>query len=243
MSFYGSQLLDSGVYGSSYLSHKHLKRAMKYGSYMGGASSFVNAPQHYGNYLGGASVVNAPVEYQSYRDVQAQDSFVQAPVEHVSAPAVYSSQHFGGQYAPVEHTMMAAPMVHAPVYASRYHSKGGYRSNHFGKYISSNVYSGASFVNAPQHYGNYLGGASVVNAPVEYQSYRDVQAQDSFVQAPVEHVSAPAVYSSQHFGGQYAPVEHSYGTHSGLVGSSYLSRKHLKRAMKYGSYHNSGLMF
>jgi len=110
----------------------------------------------------------------------------------------------------------------------------------YGSYLGG----ASSFVNAPQHYGNYLGGASVVNAPVEYQSYRDVQAQDSFVQAPVERVSAPAaVYSSQHFGGQYAPVEHSYGTHSGLVGSSYLSRKHLKRAMKYGSYHNSGLMF
>jgi hypothetical protein len=49
-------------------------------------------------------------------------------------------------------------------------------------------------------------------------------------------------------GGYGAPVVHSsvaaapviYGSHSGIYGSSYLSRKHLKRAIKYGSYYGHG---
>ncbi len=138
MSFYGNigtPFLGSGLYGSSYLSSKHLKRAMKYGSY----APAISAPVYGSSYLGSATVVDAPV---------VQDSFVQAPVEHVSAPAVYSSQHFSGHYAPVEHTVMAAPMVHAPVYASRYYSKGGYRSSR-------------------SYFGNY---APVVHAPVEHIS-------------------------------------------------------------------------
>ena len=37
---YGSQILPSS-YGSAYLSRKHLKRAIKYGSYYGGAYGVV----------------------------------------------------------------------------------------------------------------------------------------------------------------------------------------------------------
>jgi hypothetical protein len=119
MSFIGdSQVL----YGSSYLSRKHLKRAIKYGSY-----------------YGGASVVNT------------------------------------------ESGTVSAPVVHAPLYASRYHSKGGYQSSH-----------GYHFID----------GHNIVSS-----------------------TAAPVVHASQ----------------SGIYGSSYLSRKHLKRAIKYGSYYGNGL--
>ena len=47
-------------------------------------------------------------------------------------------------------------------------------------------------------------------------------------------------------GGYGAPVVHSsvaaapiYGSHSGIYGSAYLSRKLLKRAIKYGSYYGA----
>ena len=119
MSFIGD---SSVLYGSSYLSRKHLKRAIKYGSY-----------------YGGASVVNT------------------------------------------ESGTVAAPVVHAPLYASRYHSKGGYQSSH-----------GYHFVD----------GHNIVSS-----------------------TAAPVVHASQ----------------SGIYGSSYLSRKHLKRAIKYGSYYGNGL--
>ena len=70
MSFYGNvgtPFLGSGLYGSSYLSSKHLKRAMKYGSYHAPVHS-ISAPAVYGSsYLGGATVIHAPV---------VQDSFV-----------------------------------------------------------------------------------------------------------------------------------------------------------------------
>jgi hypothetical protein len=69
------------------------------------------------------------------------------------------------------------------LYASRYHSKGGYQSSH--------------------GYAHYIDGHNVVSSTA----------------------AAPVVYASQ----------------SGIYGSSYLSRKHLKRAIKYGSYYGNGL--
>ena len=60
-------------------------------------------------------------------------------------------------------------------------------------------------------------------------------------------------YYGHHLGGYGAPVVHStqsvaaapviYGSHSGIYGSGYLSRKHLKRAIKYGSYYGHGAVY
>jgi hypothetical protein len=142
MSFIGDSL-----YGSSYLSRKHLKRAIKYGSYYGGA---------YGSVYGGATVVNT------------------------------------------ESGSVAAPVVHAPLYASRYYSKGGYQS---------------SYGYALPH---FIHGHNVVSSTA----------------APVVIDGHNVVSSTA------APV---YASHGGIYGSSYLSRKHLKRAIKYGSYYGNGL--
>ena len=102
----------------------------------------------------------------------------------------------------------------ASAYASPlYYSKGGYHSSHHGHYISS-----------------------VVQAPIEHHSH---------VVAPVEH--APYVpmglYASRyHHKGGYQSSHHSF-IDSGLYGSTYLSRKHLKRALKYGFYSAPHLTF
>ena len=95
----------------------------------------------------------------------------------------------------------------ASAYASPlYYSKGGYHSSHHGHYISS-----------------------VVQAPIEHHSH---------VVAPVEY--APYVpmglYTSRyHHKGGYQSSHHTV-IDSSLYGSTHLSRKHLKRALKYGFY-------
>jgi large subunit ribosomal protein L40e len=72
------------------------------------------------------------------------------------------------------------------------------------------------------HHGHYI--SSVVQAPTEYHSH---------VAAPVEH--APLYTSRYHHKGGYQSSHHTV-VDSGLYGSTYLSRKHLKRVLKYGFY-------
>jgi len=166
-----------GSYGSGYLSSKHLKRAIKYGSYydhhMGG----------YGAPVVHSSVAAAPVIYGSHSGIYGSAYLSR---KHLKRAIKYGS-YYGAAPVVVEQkevTENSAPVVHAPLFASRYHSKGGYHSTH--------------------HFHHRMGGYG----------------------APVVHSSDAA-----------APV--IYGSHSGIYGSAYLSRKHLKRAIKYGSYYGA----
>jgi hypothetical protein len=99
----------------------------------------------------------------------------------------------------------------ASAYVSRtplYYSKGGYHPSH-------------------QVHGHFI--SSVVQAPIEHHSH---------VVAPVDY--APYVpmglYTSRyHHKGGYQSSHHTV-IDSSLYVSTYLSRKHLKRALKYGFY-------
>ena len=135
---------------------------------------------------------------------------------------------------------MAAPVVHAPVYTSRYYSKGGYRSSrsYFGNYIGGSVYSGAPVVHAPvEHvsapaiydssylsskhlikramkYGSYYGAASVVSAPVDHIQWGHVAAPGPMVQQPL-HTScfySNGGYRSSHHTDHYHLGEHLHGS-------------------------------
>ncbi len=177
---YGSHLHEAHVYGSGihasgYMSRKHLKRAIKYGSYYGG----------------------------------------------FAAPAVHS----------VEAT--AAPIVHAPLYGSRYHTKGGYQS-------SSNFYS-SSYLSNPVSTSPHVAPVSTYSQV--YGGYQSRQAA-YFAQKASKYGSfygsfalptAIAVSSEDSAASFAAPA--AYGSRHGLYGSAYLSRKHLKRAIKYGTFH------
>jgi hypothetical protein len=178
---YGSHLHEghmytSGIHGSSYMSRKHLKRAIKYGSYYGG----------------------------------------------FAAPAVHSSE------------ATATPIVHAPLYGSRYHTKGGYQS-------SSNFYS-SSYLSNPV--STFLHAAPVSPSSQVYGGYQSRQAA-YFAQKASKYgsfygshalPSAIAVSSEDSAASSAAPVV--YGSQQGLYSSAYLSRKHLKRAIKYGSHYH-----
>ena len=191
-SSYGSQILPSS-YGSAYLSRKHLKRAIKYGSYYGGAPGLIGG---YDAPVVHSSVAAAPVVYGSQSGIYGSSYLSR---KHLKRAIKYGSYYGGalgyGSYygaAPVaveqrevsesSAPVISAPVIHAPLYGSRYHTKGGYQSTHY--------------------YGHHIGGYG----------------------APVVHSSVAA-----------APVV--YGSQSGIYGSSYLSSKHLKRAIKYGSYY------
>jgi hypothetical protein len=184
---YGSQILGSGVYGngiygSGYLSRKHLKRAIKYGSYYGG----------------------------------------------LAAPVIASSE------------ATAAPIVHAPLYSSRFYSRGGYQSNYYGSYLHAPIIASTaapvvtSTVAAPIYHSGYYSRKSAYFAhkAAKYGATYGNGIYGSHV-LPVASDAAPVVSSA-------APV--IYGSHlnAGLYGSGYLSRKHLKRAIKYGSYGYGG---
>ena len=173
---YGSHLHEAHVYGSGYMSRKHLKRAIKYGSYYGG----------------------------------------------FAAPAVHSSE------------ATAAPIVHAPLYGSRYHTKGGYQS-------SSNFYS-SSYLSNPVSTSPHVAPVSTYSQV--YGGYQSRQAAyfaqkaskyGSFYGSRVLH-TAIAVSSEDSAASFAAPA--AYGSQHGLYSSAYLSRKHLKRAIKYGSHYH-----
>ena len=87
-------------------------------------------------------------------------------------------------------------------------------------YVSPLYYSKGGYHSS--HHGHYI--SSVVQAPTEYHSH---------VAAPVEY--APLYTSRYHHKGGYQSSHHTV-VDSGLYGSTYLSRKHLKRALKHGSY-------
>ena len=77
-------------------------------------------------------------------------------------------------------------------------------------------------------YGSYYGAVPVIQAPLglEYCAH---------VAAPVMH--APLCASRYYSKGGYQSSHHTVGHVSGdIYGSPYLSRKHLKRALKYGLY-------
>jgi hypothetical protein len=121
--------------------------------------------------------------------------------------------------------------VHAPLYSSRYYSKGGYLSNYYGSYLHAPVIASTaapvvtSTVAAPIYHSGYYSRKSAyfANKAAKYGSFYGSHvlpfASDA---APVVSSAAPVIYGS-HLG-------------AGLYGSGYLSRKHLKRAIKYGSY-------
>ena len=95
-------------------------------------------------------------------------------------------------------------------------------------YVSPLHYSNAGYHSS--HHGHYI--SSVVQAPIEHHSH---------VVAPVEY-APPGPYvpmglytSRYHHKGGYQSSHHSV-IDSGLYGSTFLSRKHLKRALKYGLY-------
>ncbi len=181
---YGSHVLGSGVH-SSYLSRKHLKRAIKYGSYYGGIAA-------------------APVAVASHATV--------------------------------------APVVHAPLHLSRYHTKGGYHSSHYyGSYLGAPVVTSTqtapvvtSTVGAPIYHSGYYSGsrqAAYFAHKASKYGYAHGSIYGSHVLPAATVVSSEDAVSSS-----AAPV--IYGSHHGIYGSGYLSRKHLKRAIKYGSYHS-----
>ena len=91
-SSYGSAYLESGIYGSSYLSRKHLKRAIKYGSYYGGAPGLIGG---YDAPLVHSSVAAAPVVYGSQSGIYGSSYLSR---KHLKRAIKYGS-YYGG--APV----------------------------------------------------------------------------------------------------------------------------------------------
>jgi hypothetical protein len=182
---YGSRLHDShvyssGIHGSSYLSRKHLKRAIKYGSYYGG---------------------------------------IAAAPEALSFEATASSA------------------VHAPLYASRYHTKGGYQSSHT-TYGNNGTYLGAPVLSSTH-------AAPVATATVASSIYRS----GSYSRQAAYFAHKASKYGHAHgsiYGSHVLPTaaatsceDATYASSAPVIyGSSYLSRKHLKRAIKYGSHYS-----
>jgi hypothetical protein len=158
---YGSNLLASHI-GSSYLSRKHLKRAIKYGSYYGG----------------------------------------------LAAPVVASSE------APA-----ATNVIHSGVYASRYHSKGGYHSAHH------------HLVHAPAPVALDKGGYQS-RMHLYPKDHNHLYYGDSSIPHHRHHVvsDGASVHASVH--ASALPLHASYG-----------SRRALKHAIKYASRSHYGAYY
>lgn len=177
---YGSHVNHSGIHGSSYLSRKHLKRAIKYGSYYGGIAA---------------------------------------------APTAISSE------------ATAALADQAPLYGSRYHTKGGYKSSHsiygnYGSYLGAPVmtsthaapFATASAASSIYHSGFYSPQAAYFARKAAKYGNAQGSIYGSYMLPTSTAVSSEDVTHASS-----APV---------MYGSSYLSRKHLKRAIKYGSHYS-----
>jgi hypothetical protein len=148
-----------GVYGSGFLSRKHLKRAIKYGSYYG-AAPVVSAPVdhiQWGHVSASGPMVHQPLRTSRYYSKGGYQSSHHTDHyhlgEHLHSSEVYGSAYlsrkhlkraikYGSWYcsasvvrAPVDHIQWGhvsapGPMVHQPLRTSRYYSKGGYQSSH-----------------------------------------------------------------------------------------------------------------
>ena len=167
---YGSNLLASHI-GSSYLSRKHLKRAIKYGSYYGG----------------------------------------------LAAPVVASSE------APA-----ATNVIHSGVYASRYHSKGGYHSAHHHLVqlpapiaFDKGGYESRAHIYPKDHNHLYSGDSSIPH----HRHHIVSDGLHGSIRASV-HASALPIHASA------LPLHASYG-----------SRRALKHAIKYASRSHYGAYY
>jgi hypothetical protein len=149
----------------------------------------------------------------------------------------YYGHHIGGYGAPnvLLHSSVAAapvihdaPVIHAPLYSSRYLTKGGYcsKSHYYGHHIGG--------------YGAPIVHSSVAAAPVIYGSHSGIYGSSVAAAPVIRSMVSTAAFTALLL---LPPPSSMVCFHSGIYGSRYLSRKHLKRAIKYGSYYGGDAGF